>query len=289
MRNLFLYITLLISSFIFSQDIRMTTLLHSSCPIGGGPSLRFVELYINGSLDVTGLELQFQDSFATHWYGSTSIGTGTITNSYIYVVISLEAFDREFPNIRTSNNTVSGFLANTVFGGNKMRLIDTNNSNTILDIYGVDGVDGQNESWNYFTSYAKRLDGNGPNNTFDESEWDIKPVDNLLFKGVCWGNSSLDNLVSLGDYSATLALETYNYSNNQISVFPNPISSNEVLSLKTNLEFDSAKVFDICGKKVGDYIISNNQLKLKNISKGLYFLTFFNDSKKIMTQKVIIK
>lgn len=50
---------------------------------------------------------------------------------------------------------------------------------SIIDTYGVAGVDGTGEVWDHLDSYAYRVDGTGPNTTFDAAEWDI-PGTNVL-------------------------------------------------------------------------------------------------------------
>lgn len=291
MKSILLKIILFLSISVYSQSIRMTTLLHSACPTGEGPDLRFVELYVEGTLDVSNLALQFQDSFGSFWYGSTSIGSGTITDSYLYVVGSIEAFDREFPGVRNTQNTVLGFIANTVFGGNKIRLVDTTTDpETVIDVYGFDGVNGENESWNYFTSYAKRNNGEGPSTIFEESKWDIKPKDTLLFKGNCWGESTLSSIVNVGDYSTTLSMsEILNKVDNEFTISPNPIKSSQTLSFRTNYRNSNlVKLHDISGRLILKQNTRDNKIDIDGLNNGLYLVSFYEGTKKLTTKKLII-
>ena len=50
---------------------------------------------------------------------------------------------------------------------------------TLVDIYGVLGVDGSNQTWEYTDSYVTRSAAATPNPTFTESEWTIAGVDAL--------------------------------------------------------------------------------------------------------------
>lgn len=154
-KNYFLFTFLLFTLTTIAQsEIRITTIIEGDCPniVSTGETVQtapsVVELYISRTVDISDIELQSQFSFATFWTANSSIGTGEYTDSYIYVVNDLDAFDREFPGIRTETNTIEGTILTSAGGGDKLRLIDTANNDTVLDIYGVDNTDGSNESWN---------------------------------------------------------------------------------------------------------------------------------------------
>lgn len=107
--------------------------------------------------------------FNTNWANNTSIGTGEYTDSYLYIINDETAFDNNFPRIKTATNTTIGTVISSVSGGDKIRFVDTSNEDEVIDIFGIDGQDGENTSWNFSNSYVKRNDNESPSATFTES------------------------------------------------------------------------------------------------------------------------
>ena len=57
-------------------------------------------------------------------------------------------------------------------GDDRYILTDAADGSNLLDIHGVDGVDGTGQSWEYLDSYAYRVYGSSPNGgTFVQGEW----------------------------------------------------------------------------------------------------------------------
>lgn len=62
-------------------------------------------------------------------------------------------------------------------------LLEDGSDATLHDVYGVIGVDGSNEAWEYTDSYAVRDAGAGPSAVFDAAEWTIPGFDALEVGG----------------------------------------------------------------------------------------------------------
>lgn len=72
-------------------------------------------------------------------------------------------------------------------------------------------------------------------------------------------------------------------------VFPNPISSTEMLNIETISNNFEIKIYSVDSKLVKS-IKNQNSIELNNLSKGVYFLIFKdNESNKIVREKIIIK
>lgn len=252
----------------FSQSVKITTMVEGDCPTGS-VAPRFIELYVEGSVDVTDLQIQFQFASATNWVTNNSIGVGVYTDTYLYLVNDVTAFDDNFPGVRTSENTTLGTVLSSVEGGDKVRLVDAANSDQVIDIFGFDGQNGETESWNFSNSYVKRNTGSGPSSTFTESNWSITPKNTLLFEGVCWGEGTLDNIVTLQNYA--LSTDDLDLSSTRISYYPNPAKSViRVSGLDNNERY---VMYNILGTKVLNGVLTNDKsIDVSGLSTGIYLL-----------------
>jgi len=282
MKKLLLIILFLSISFIaFSQSVRITAIVEGDCPTGD-TAPRVIELFVSGTVDVTNLKIQFQFSSATNWVVNNNIGVGNYTNSFLYVVNDITAFDNNFPGIRTATNTTTGTIISNVEGGEKIRLVDSSNNNQVIDIYGIDGQNGENTSWNFSNSYVKRNNNIGPNTTFDELEWTILPKNTLLNKGICWNELALNTIVDLQAY--TLSTENYNLLKSQIKIYPNP--SSLYIELSGLLKEEKYHIYSILGNEVSKGSITNfEKVNIQNLNVGIYFIKLENG----FTQKFIKK
>jgi len=273
MRKLLL-ITLLLTSLIsHSQSIRITAMVEGDCPTGGGTAPRIVELFVEGTMDITDLKLEFQWAFADYWSASANIGTGVYTDTFLYFVNDISAFDENFPGIRTSTNTTVGTILSSVEGGEKIRLIDSSNNNQVVDIYGIDGQNGESTSWNFSNSYVKRNNGISPNVTFDETEWTISPKNTLLFKGICWNEPALNTIIGLQGY--TLSNENYNTLKTKLKIYPNP--SSLYIELSGLLKEEKYHIYSILGNEVLKGSIKNfEKVNIQNLNVGIYFIKLEN-------------
>lgn len=282
MKKLLLIVLFLSIPFIsFSQSVRITAIVEGNCPTGD-TAPRVIELFVSGTVDVTNLKIQFQFASATNWVVNNNIGAGNYTDSFLYVVNDITAFDDNFPGIRTATNTTTGTIISNVEGGEKIRLVDSSNNNQVIDIYGIDGQNGENTSWNFSNSYVKRNNNIGPNTTFDELEWTILPKNTLLNKGFCWSEPALNTIVGLQVY--TISVENYNLLKSQIKIYPNP--SSLYIELSGLLKEEEYHIYNILGNEVSNGIVSNlGKVNIQKLNVGMYFIKLENG----FTQKFIKK
>jgi len=272
-RNLLSLSFLLLSTLFFGQSVKITSIIEGDCPTIGttnGSQVQIIELYVDGTVDVSNLQIEFQFSWADWWVAPSAIGDGEYTDTFLYLTNDFDAFDREFPGVRTTTNTGQASILTSVDGGDKIRLVDTGNSNEVIDIYGVDGTNGQSEDWNFINSYAQRKVGSGPNATFDTSEWDIQTKNSLLFTGECWSENKLNTIIELGK-DQTLSANDFEFSDENIKIFPNPAANHITLSGITSEV--SYEIFDANGRTISSGILSNEvPININTLTNGIYYL-----------------
>lgn len=107
-------------------------------------------------------------------------------------------------------------------------------------------------------------------------------------------------IAGTGNYSSWLKDNTSNYSencnplsisdnslNSMITIYPNPVSNGEILKF-SNLNQDFVlTIYDFTGKLIDKKIITDNQYRIINFSKGVYFYTLQIDSN-IIRNKFIV-
>jgi hypothetical protein len=77
-----------------------------------------------------------------------------------------------------------------------------------------------------------------------------------------------------------------NSENVETLIFPNPTSS--ILYWNKNIISDEIIIYNSKGQVVSTVNTSeNNSLSLLNLEKGIYFILFFKDKKRVLTKKVI--
>ncbi|MGJ8549588.1 T9SS type A sorting domain-containing protein [Winogradskyella wichelsiae] len=261
-------IILLFSITGYSQSVRITAMVEGDCPTGS-TAPRVIELFVEGTVDVTNLKIQFQFGSATNWVINNSIGLGEYTNSYLYVVNDVEAFDNNFPGIRTPLNTTIGTILSDVEGGEKIRLVDASNGDQVVDIFGIDGQNGENTTWNFSNSYVKRNNSFGPNPTFVESEWTITPKNTLLFEGMCWSEPALNTIIGLQSF--TLSTDEFNFVTSKFKISPNPsIDYIIVEGINDKQEFE---IYNVLGVKVLDGVAEKNKkININSLENGIYLI-----------------
>lgn len=252
----------------YSQNVRITAMVEGDCPTGS-IAPRVIELYVEGTVDVTNLRIQFQFASAPNWTLNTTIGAGEYTDTFLYLVNDIDAFDENFPDIRTPSNTTFGTIISSVEGGDKVRLVDGSNDDAVIDIFGFDGQNGENTTWNFSNSYVKRNPGSGPSEIFTESEWDIKPKNTLLFEGICWEEDALNSIVGLQSF--TLSNENFLLNRKKIGIYPNPSSANiQLIGLEITQQYS---IYDMSGRQVSKgKALPNANIDISTLNSGVYFI-----------------
>ena len=192
------------------------TLADDSCSGGSGSDPRFLELYVDGTINFAGYDLDVEtngsyDGAGLAWVSKNISDLGSITDQFVYLVLSsdLNSFDSIFPN-----KTRIGIALGTINGNDSFRLEDS--SSNVLDLFGNPSEitnSAVNPSWDYEDSYAKRIDFKTPNaGIFSSSNW------------VYGGANALDSpnntcthlaaTVTLGSYSVKTTTWTGSTSSN---------------------------------------------------------------------------
>ncbi|QTD36947.1 T9SS type A sorting domain-containing protein [Polaribacter batillariae] len=172
------------------------TLKNAGCNAGSGFSdPRFVELYVDGTIDFTGYDLGQSSNGSASYVKKSLDGLGTISDQFVYIVTNGDevTFNEAFPG-----KTVLSVAFTTINGDESFRITD--NTNTVLDAFGIPADVGTaaHDTWNYEDSYAKRKDFVLPNaGTFVSSNWTYGGA-NALDGATC---ATLASAVSLGSYA----------------------------------------------------------------------------------------
>ena len=167
-----------------SGDVSITGIMDG--PLTGGTP-KFVELYVYNTTDFTGWSLRNHNNGNTGVSNSTDLTPlGTVNaGEYVYVIrwgnmgANEQAFLDWFGLTQAqynAMNTIAGPAPN-VNGDDAVTLFDGTN---IVDQYGVVGVDGTGQTWEYRDGWAYRNDETGPNGTgFNDTEWTYSGKDAL--------------------------------------------------------------------------------------------------------------
>ena len=136
---------------------------------GGTP--KCAELYVNGTVDLTGYTIKNFNNGGTSATGSQVL-SGQYTNEFVYVVnsYSVANFESCFGTSGDFGNVISTSDLG-INGDDCVVLYDS--SDEMIDIYGQIGVDGSGTSWEYKDGFARRLDGERPSSDFNVSEWSV--------------------------------------------------------------------------------------------------------------------
>ncbi|CAH0994085.1 hypothetical protein EMA8858_00192 [Emticicia aquatica] len=82
-----------------------------------------------------------------------------------------------------------------------------------------------------------------------------------------------------------LSIENDTY--NSVSIYPNPIE--EIIQFNSIFQLKTAEIVDLQGKVVENQAIEENHISVKNLPKGKYILRLYNQEKKLIVNKTIVK
>lgn len=201
MRNFYLLLLLLMATFSFAQSPIITAIVDGDCT-GGNP--KFIEIYADGTVDFSLYSIENQVNANTTWGNTTNLAPlGIVTDDFVYVTSAADftVLNQEFPSTIGAPTLVSGAVNNN--GDDKVRIIEDATLSTI-DQFGVDGVDGTGETWDYQDSYALRLNGTGPDAGFVEANWSFGGASALNNEGICQNGTAFETLMGgIAVYSPT--------------------------------------------------------------------------------------
>lgn len=191
----------LISGIFYGQTPIITAIVDGDCS-GGTPKL--VEIYADGVVDFSLYSLENQTNANTAWGSAQDLTSlGTITDDFVYITASADFtyLDSEFPSVSSGNILVSSTV--NINGDDRIRIVETATT-SVVDQYGVDSVDGTGEAWDYTDSYAKRIDGTGPDGGFILANWSFGGAAAFDGGGTCQGGSTFASMMGgIGTYSTT--------------------------------------------------------------------------------------
>ncbi|MEM9347436.1 MAG: lamin tail domain-containing protein [Planctomycetota bacterium] len=176
-----------------SAELLISEIVDATLP-GGLP--KFVELFNSGntSIDLSNYSIGNYNNGGTDLGGGSSLVlSGTLAAGDFYVIsyesgdalgassffdtYGFDADNIELGSFINGNDAVALFLADG--GGTDGAATGDGSDATLVDLYGVIGVDGTGQPWDYTDGYAFRNPGQGPNSTFTASEWTIGGADSL--------------------------------------------------------------------------------------------------------------
>ena len=179
----------------FAQQPIITAIVDGDCT-GGTPKL--LEIYAQGTVDFSNFSIQNQTNTNTGDYGTPESlsGLGIVTDAFVYITSTksttttagmnnLAALASEFPSLNIDDILETNVL--NVNGDDRVRII--NAAGDIIDQYGVNDTNGDNEYWDYTDSYATRIDGTGPDASFTQANWSFAGRGALDGLGTCQGGS----------------------------------------------------------------------------------------------------
>ncbi len=80
-------------------------------------------------------------------------------------------------------------------------------------------------------------------------------------------------------------------TNNGISVFPNPFSSQTTLSFSQEQKNSTIKILDVVGKEIKTQTFSGKELIIEKgeMQAGVYFVEITDEKKNVTNKKVVVE
>ena len=154
-----------------SADLIITEVVDATLS-GGNP--KFVEITNTGVADYTFAEggIILQSNANTDYNVDVDLSGVTILAGQSFVIQSTGNGGQAV--FESTYGFAADLYTSTFFsnGDDRYMITDTADGSNILDIHGVDGVDGTGSDWEYLDSYAYRLPGASANGgVFDVNDW----------------------------------------------------------------------------------------------------------------------
>ncbi|MDT0554601.1 choice-of-anchor I family protein [Patiriisocius hiemis] len=192
MKNILLFFTLFITSYLFSQEALITGYVDSPCPGANG---RVLEIYINGTIDLTNWKVQRQSNGNGFTTDIDLTSFSSISDAFLYVTNDETILASEFGI--SSNVLMNGNINSN--GNDAFQIV--NAANTVIDRFGEDNVDGAGTAWEHTDSFYLRNDMETANGgSFNAANWTFGAIDSLDGEGLCNGSTTLSTQVTLGSF-----------------------------------------------------------------------------------------
>lgn len=230
-----------------------------------GRTLAIIELYVLNDIN--------SDTYVVKAYrpdnsliGQTTIYPPLSAGTHLYLANDDYYFEPFFGFFPTTGFEYSA--AASLTGGDDTVYLELNSS--IVDIYGVLGVDGLGTAWEYSRGWVYRKDGFGPNTTFTLSEWNI--MDDAFIG--CSPNSECTDPYPSGSY--TLSVDSK--ESREFRVFPNP--NKGILHINGNLsQLKSISIYSFAGQHIMELQDNFKEIDLSSLKSAIYFLRLDTDEK----------
>jgi hypothetical protein len=234
----------------------------------------WIELYNNESTPVDISNWVFKDSDDAHGF---VIPSGTVMNPGTYLVLAQELtpFQAQFPAVSPVIGDFSFGLSN---GGELIRLFD--DGGALVDSIAYDDED----------PWPTEPDGSGQTLEL------INPnLDNSL--AVSWkaSVSAVAPHGTPGALNSSFVAAVDDLLKEQVSVviYPNPMKSQAIISLKTKLQYKDAYlyVYDMLGKEVKKEVFVSKELSInkENLRSGIYICKIIIDNKVLSSKKLLVE
>lgn len=281
---------LLVSSTLFSQSVKISSVVFPKCPPQSNNdgvydinTVFILELYIKGTIDISKVSVKSLLPGEKDWVDVVEkMGSGKIKDSYVYMVNSKKLLKADFPKIASNGKVIEDSFMFFESGIKFRVFVD----NKLVDVYG-EGKTGKNTKWDFSASYAHRKNGKNPSTKFNISDWDIKPVGTLNGKGTCNKKEKLSTIITLGSDRA-LSVRKFSIEN-KVSLHKNPIKD-KVVHFNSSVNLKEAIVYNIQGKEVSKFSIKNkSKINLDaSLNSGVYFVKFISERNLSTIKKIII-
>ena len=153
-----------------------------------------VKVYHNGNTNSSSIQLQ----------SGMSLGSG----EYYYLTKNLDKF---FDYFAVTADQQSGSMN---VNGDDVVALELNG--TLIDVYGVIGVDGSGEAWEYMDGWAYRNTGTAGRTTFNSADWTFSganALDGCSGQGSNPGtNATCPSMIPIASYLGALPIELLNFS-----------------------------------------------------------------------------
>lgn len=199
-KNYILGFLLTLLSFVsFAQTVVITGYLDSPCPSQNG---RTVELYVDGTIDFTDWNLVRQSNGNGFSFSMSLTDLGTVTDAFAYVTNSTSTLDSEFG---ITDNVISNSGINSN-GDDGFQIV--NNSDVVIDRFGVENEDATGKPWEHLDSYYYRKDGVAANaGAFNVANWNFGALNVLDNEGLCNSANALSTIVPFGSYKVVASTD----------------------------------------------------------------------------------
>ncbi len=193
-----------------AQDLMITGIFDGPMP-GGKPKV--LELYaINDIADLSVYTVQNQTNANTEWGNPFSLSGSASAGDFIYITGNSQTaeFNTYFEN---SITPIESGVVN-VNGDDRLAIF---NADVMIDVFGVDGVDGSGSEWEYLDGWAYRNNNSTPNATFNAAEWTYSGIN---ANDDQTSNATAPNPFPIGTYTnggvASPSLSITNPANNAV-------------------------------------------------------------------------